>query len=190
MTAQAPMYLTSVGNGYLAPQRISVEVDRPRVPFSVRLEVVVEDERILCGSVTCAQRPGGVPVTPARLGRLPVERWAREAVMLMLWQGSVGDSYVAAEPLYAGTEEEAASIASRVETTVDLALRPRRKRSRGRHRQVRDIYRAAETNGDRPVLAVAAAFRVPRATAARWVRECRKDKDLGATRPGKQGEVD
>jgi hypothetical protein len=191
MTTQAPRDLVSVGNGYLAPQRISVEVDRPPVPFSVHLEIVVEDERILCGSVTYSRRPGGVPVTAAGLGRLQVERWAREAVMLMLWQGSVRDSFVVAEPLYADTDEEAARVAARVGTTLDLALRPRRKRSPAFLRQVADVYRAADRNADRAVLEVAAAWRVPRPTAQRWVQWCREAGALGeAPRPGKQGEID
>lgn len=187
MTVEAPMYPVSVGNGYLAPRRISVEVDRPRVPFSVRLDVVVEDERILCDSVTYSRRPGGVPVTAVGLGRLQVERWAREAVMLMLWRGSVGDSFVTAEPLYADTDEDAARIAARVGSTVDLALRPRRNNIPAFRRQVADVYYAADCNAVHAVLAVAAKFRVPRPTAQRWVGWCRDGGELGATEPGKQG---
>jgi hypothetical protein len=186
MTAEAPMDPVSVGNGYLAPRRISVEVDRPRVPFNVHLEVVVEDERILCDSVTYSRRPGGVPVTAAGLGRLQVERWAREAVMMLLMQGSVRDSFVVAEPLYADTDEEAARIAARVGSTVDLALRPRQKNIAAFRRQVADVYYAADRDGDRAVQAVATAFRVPRPTAQRWVGWCR-GSELGSTEPGKQG---
>jgi hypothetical protein len=184
MTVEAPMNLASVGNGYLAPRRISVAVDRPRVPFNVHLEVVVDDERILCDSVTYSRRSGGVPVTAAALGRLQVERWAREAVMLMLMQRSGVDS---AEPLYADSDEEAASIAASVERAVGLGLGRRRKNTPAFRRQVADVYYAADCNGDRAVQAVARAFRVPRPTAQRWVGWCRKGGELGATEPGKQG---
>jgi transposase-like protein len=184
MTVEAPMYLVSVGNGYLAPQRISVEVDRPRVPFNVHLEVVVEDERILCGSVTYSRRQGGVPVTAAGLGRLQVERWAREAVMLMLMRRSGPDS---AEPLYADTDEDAARLTARVGSTVDLALPRRRRNTPAFRRQVAERYYAADCDGDRAVQAVARAFRVPRPTAQRWVGWCRKGGELGETQPGKQG---
>jgi hypothetical protein len=184
MTAQAPMYLVPVGNGYLAPERISVDVDRPRVPVNVHLEVVVEGERILCDSVTYSRRPGGEPVTAAGLGRLQVERWAREAVMLMLMQRTGVDS---AEPLYADTEEDAARGAALAGKAVDLALRPRRKNVPAFRRQVMNVYYAADCNADHAVLAVATAFRVPRPTAQRWVGWCRKGGELGATEPGKQG---
>jgi hypothetical protein len=169
LTARALMHLVPVREGLVAPAQISVDVDRGTCPFTVHLEVVIEGAKPVCFSVTYVRRPGGPPIASGETRRLRPERWAREALRLMLLRGSIGNQGAVAEPR-------------------SVILR-RQDNTPSHRRSVADVYRAAVRDGDPPVRAVVSAFGVPRNTAKRWVKWCRDHGELKGTTPRRKGEL-
>lgn len=144
---------------FALPERFTVTCDDDEFPYRVEVLVEVEDSEPVATSVTFARRPGGEPVSPARLRTIPLAAVVRQGVA------------AAAEPVLSdGTILGREGVPSEVWTWA--GSRRRRVMDDDHLQAVADVYRKA--NPKSRVKAVQLKLGpVSTATAHRWVKAAR-----------------
>lgn len=144
--------------------------------YDVALEVVPEGGRLVARNVSVQRRNGGPPITGEALRSIPVARLVRaaaECARLGHVQGEGDTKLTSVSPL--GGEQVLQHARDAGPTVATLRL-------------VAYVYKVALLRGDGPTKAVQDTFKIPRATAGRWVGLARERGILGpAEAPGKAG---
>lgn len=186
--------------GHEVPTWFSTVLYRPDVPYSVTVMVRVNSngDPIPVGVTVNDARPDSelsFKDAIALLKGAPMEKLMHEALLLsaktMPWQRGLD---ALGKPTGAGlTPEEYAGLQAAVADTharIDATPPPVRRRLVTREHLVgvAKVYRKALAEGVPPTKAVAEHFTATHSSAARWVREARKEGILGPSKGPTAGE--
>lgn len=170
------------------PGRYVVEVDEPSVGHTLELQVVIDDGRPVCESLTVRRRPGGPAVSAETIRKVTLGRYLRASAAVAAMRARANsDGSMTLEPIE--PTDDAAAL-------VDA---DRRAAGRGRRRAITDdhlaevarVYeaelgRVRDSGQAGPTAAVAKQWKVAAPTASRWVREARRRGHLPPYRRGEQ----
>jgi hypothetical protein len=153
--------------GIVVPSPYQVTVTgRPRLPYDLVIDVVVEDGELACERLELHRKPNGTAITMAKVRKIPLGRLLRNTVPILKASPSKQEPGVLeVEPVEEGQD-------------LSEAYRPRPPRKqRGlidseTLRQVAQTYQAAQAAGEsgRPIQAVMSKLHVSRATAYRHLK--------------------
>ena len=159
----------AVGNDFVVWWSPSVEVDEDWLPVIVRVDLVVDDGRLVIDELCTRRRQGDPPITIEVLKSMPLVRIARRA---------------ATDPgIFTGlmkVSREAGRTVSSPATIDELRALPE-------HEGTAVVYRLAFFLGESPTATVAEVFGLNRATAAKRVQAARRAGLLDPTTKGKKG---
>jgi hypothetical protein len=183
------------------PQAFTAVIGDPDLEnpaIKVTLEAELDGERPRCRRLQ-VEAAGAGEITGDVLRRIPVTSYLLQALSRLAFRRhEVADlpDWIAeglaregiSETLMPAAQEDQRAV---YEAFANKARRPRRGSPvTDEHLgQVAELYRAAVQRGDNPTQTIADTMHAARSTAARWVGLARKRGLLGASLPGRAGEV-
>jgi hypothetical protein len=173
------------GRSGLVKNRWTAVATRPgRPPRSIKIDIAIEDERLVCVGVTCAAESPGL--TSTLLREIPVARLMRESAkdILKFDIETLEDGSLALEPTRRPNQE--------VMKSLDHIVGPRRSPGRPRDGslpEMVDRYKEEIAKGNRaPNVAIAAQMSYSVEYVRKRICYARKRGLLGRATPGKAGE--